>query len=425
MTPDWQELELEPKLIYALLEQGLQKPTLIQQRVIPVAMDGSDVLATAPTGTGKTLAYVLPVLQHLLDYPRPNPGQARALVLCPTRELAEQTARVCQQLAEPLGLTSLCITGGVNYGSHLEHLRKNLDIIVATPGRLIDYLNSEDFVAEDLEVLVLDEVDRLLDMGFRGSVERVLDEARHLQQRLLFSATADSRTFTQFSQLTLEAPQVITAEPPRREKGKIHQWLHLADNRPHKEQLLTHLLQQSTGRVLVFVRKRDTIAQLLHHLTVQKFPVASLTGDLSQSERQKRVAAFHSGSVRMLLATDVASRGLDIPEVAMVINFDLPRTGDTYVHRIGRTGRAGRKGVAVSLVEAHDMALLGRIERYLEQKVERRIIEGLRPATRFPDPHKQPKKKKKKKQGAGRKAASKSRQGPAKKSPGKKPPKRP
>lgn len=398
MSIDWQQLELAPELIHALLEQQLNKPMRIQQEVIPLALAGHDVLANSPTGTGKTLAYLLPALQYLFDFPRRKPGFARVLVLVPTRELAEQVGGLANTLAQAVQLKTLTITGGVNFGSHLAALEKNIDLIVATPGRLIDYLAAEQFSAEDLELLILDEGDRLLDMGFRDAVKQVQSEAPLLKQRLLFSATADHHALRAFSKNALSEPINVQIEPPKRERAKITQWIHLIDDQAHKNKVLIHLLKETTGRVLIFVRKREKVHALNAMLQAEGFSTLTLEGNLPQNERQLRLKAFHDLRSRILIATDLAARGLDVADIERVINYDLPQRGDTYVHRIGRTGRAGKKGIAVSLVEAHDASQLGRIERYLDVRLERRVIETLRPQFKFPDPHKSRKKKKKKHQ---------------------------
>ncbi|WP_194757120.1 ATP-dependent RNA helicase SrmB [Aliidiomarina indica] len=411
MTPDWAELDLAPELIHVLLERGLNKPTRIQQDVIPLAMDGRDIMATSPTGTGKTLAFLLPAIQHLLDYPRRDPGAARVLVLAPTRELAEQIGEQAEMLCAATGLTSLTVTGGINFGTHLEKLRKNLDILIATPGRLLDYLSDHKFSAEEIEIIVLDEADRMLDMGFRTPVEQIMNEAMNLKQRLLFSATADHSTLAAFGRIVLEKPEVVLAEPPKRERGKIHQWIHISDTLEHKKALLMHLVRSFNGRILVFVRKRERAHDVAEFLQQQGFGATALEGGLPQAERQERIKSFSSIRQRILVATDVAARGLDIPDVELVVNFDLPRKGDTFLHRIGRTGRAGKKGTAVALVEAHDAEHLGRIERYLGERIERRFVPELRPQFKFPDPEKAKKKKKKKKAGkvkAGKRAPTKS-----------------
>ncbi|MFU8783987.1 ATP-dependent RNA helicase SrmB [Aliidiomarina sp.] len=397
MNPEWAQLELDDVLVNTLLDAGLMKPTKIQLEVVPLALEGKDVLAASPTGTGKTLAFLLPAIQHLIDYPRRSPGSARVLVLAPTRELAEQIGKQAELLCDAAGLTSLTVTGGVNFGSHTGAFKENLDIVIATPGRLLDYLGGEKFSAEDLEILVLDEADRMMDMGFRTPVEQIINEAVNLRQRLLFSATADSHTLATFSKQVLATPEFINVEPPRREKGKIHQWVHVSDNVEHKQQLLKHLLGEFNGRVLVFVRKRERAHELAEVLQNMGYGAMALEGGLPQAERQARLLAFSNVKQRILVATDVAARGLDIPDVELVVNFDLPRKGDTFVHRIGRTGRAGKTGTAVALVEAHDAENLGRIERYLGERIERRFVKELRPTYKFPDPHKKSKTKKKKK----------------------------
>lgn len=393
MTPDWQDLELSSELIQALLEEGLKKPTLIQQLVVPHALELKDIFATSPTGTGKTLAYLLPLFQYLIDFPRHQPGSARALVLAPTRELANQIGKLAEKLGAATQLSTLTITGGVNYGSHLTVLEKNVDVVIATPGRLIDYLAAEQFSAHELELLVLDEGDRLLDMGFRGAVEQIQGEAPNLKQRFLFSATNDNQSLRAFSKAALNEAVIIDAEPPKRERGKITQWLHIADTLEHKVALLSVILKDYTSRILVFVKKRERVHEVNELLQREGFNCILLEGDLPQAERQKRLEAFNSLRSRILVATDVAARGLDVPDIELVVNFDLPVKGDTYVHRIGRTGRAGKKGTAISLVEAHDAIYLGRIEKYLGEKIERRFIKELRPQYKFPDPDKIAKKK--------------------------------
>lgn len=397
MTPSWQELELAPQLIDTMMQLGHQKPTRIQQLVIPEAMAERDILASSPTGTGKTLAFLLPAFQHLLDFPRHGPGGARVLVLAPTRELAAQIHLQAAAICEHTGHQSLLITGGVNFGSHLGALDGNLDIIVSTPGRLLDYLGQERFSAEDIEWLVLDEADRMLEMGFADAVNSVLAEARHCRQRLLFSATLEGGHLDRFVRQHLNDPALLDAQPPKRERGKITQWMHVADDAEHKFKLLQSLLAEFPRSVLVFVKTRERVEQLNAQLRETGVRVSALQGDMPQHARQEALAAFMQDKNAVLVATDVAARGIDIDDVKLVVNYDLPRRADTFLHRIGRTARAGRKGHAVALVEAHDAAMLGRIERYLGEKIERRVREGLRPQFKFPDPHKSTKKKKKKK----------------------------
>ncbi|RUO24419.1 ATP-dependent RNA helicase SrmB [Aliidiomarina minuta] len=397
MTPSWEELEIAPQLSEAMLSLGHKKPTLIQQQVVPEAMAQRDILASSPTGTGKTLAYLLPAFQHLLDFPRREPGSARVLVLAPTRELAEQIHLQAAHICKSTGHSSLLITGGVNFGSHLSVLDSSLDLIVATPGRLLDYLEQENFSAEDIEVLVLDEADRMLDMGFASAVSSILAEARHVRQRLLFSATMEGQHLTRFATQHLHEPAYIDAQPPKRERGKITQWMYTADDAEHKYKLLLALLAKHSKSVLVFVKTRERVMEINQQLRAAGIRCSALQGEMPQFDRQQALAAFSSGKNAVLVATDVAARGIDVEDVELVINYDLPRHADTYIHRIGRTGRAGRKGHAVALVEAHDAAMLGRIERYTGEKLERRVMQDLRPQFKFPDPHKSTKKKKAKK----------------------------
>lgn len=407
MTPSWQELDIAPSLIEAVLELGHLKPTRIQQQVIPEAMAAQDILASSPTGTGKTLAYVLPALQHLLDFPRSTPGSARVLILAPTRELAAQIHQQVTFVCQYTGHASLLVTGGVNFGSHLSAFESNLDIVVSTPGRLLDYLEQERFSAEDIEWLILDEADRMLDMGFANAVSGILAEARHVHQRLLFSATLEGSAIQRFTANTLQNPVFIDAQPPKRERGKIVQWMHIADTLEHKSALLRQLLNEHPLSTLVFVKTKERVVTLCQQLRQQNFRVSMLHGDMPQHARNQALADFTDGKNKVLVATDVAARGIDIEDVQLVVNFDLPRRADVFVHRIGRTGRAGRKGLAISLVEAHDADMLGRIERYLEEKIERRVIKSLRPQFKFPEPGKSKKKGKTKSKGSKLKTSKK------------------
>lgn len=403
MTPSWNDLDIAPELIEAMQQLDHKKPTRIQQQVIPEAIAAQDILASSPTGTGKTLAYLIPAFQHLLDFPRKTPGSARVLVLAPTRELAAQIHEQAKQLCHFTGHTSLLVTGGVNFGSHLAAFESNLDIVISTPGRLLDYLESERFSAEDIEWLILDEADRMLDMGFATAVHGVMAEARHVQQRLLFSATLEGAAIQRFSRETLQNPVFIDAQPPKRERAKIVQWLHIADTIEHKTALLQQLLNEHPQSVLVFVKTKERAIQLTQQLRSQSLRVSMLHGDMPQHIRSQALADFVEGKNSILVATDLAARGIDIEDVKLVINFDLPRRADVFIHRIGRTGRAGRKGLAVSLVEAHDAEMLGRIERYIGEKIERRVIKTLRPQYKFPEATRS-KKKKKKKDSKGKKS---------------------
>jgi len=394
----FEQFDLDNELLGAVKDIGFKKPTSIQQLVLPEAMAGKDVLASAPTGTGKTAAFLLPAIQHLLDYPRTKPGFPRVLILSPTRELALQIFEQAQLLTKYTNVKTGVITGGVNYGSHKEILTSTTDMLIATPGRLLEYIETEQFDAREIEILVLDEADRMLDMGFAETINRVVGEARWRKQTMLFSATLEGSGVLKFSKELLEEPVYLESNPSRKEKAKIHQWIHLADNKKHKLDLLCALLkQEDVKRAVVFANKRETVQFLSGKLYAEELPCAWLEGKMPQDKRNSAVERVRNGDVNVLVATDVAARGLDIDDVTHVINFDMPRKADIYLHRIGRTGRAGNKGTAISLVEAHDMAVIGKIERYIDEKLARRVIEGLRPLNKEARvPQKKPKVKKSK-----------------------------
>lgn len=376
----FEDFQLDPALLESLKAMGHTSPTTIQRMTVPLAMEARDILARAPTGTGKTASFLLPALQHLIDFPRRRPGQARVLILTPTRELASQVHRYACHLATDLELDIKIITGGVPYQPQEAMLKQNVDILVATPGRLLEYLDKGLFSAELVETLVIDEADRMLDMGFGDVVKTLAVEAQGRKQALLFSATLEGGGVGAFARELLNDPVFVESEPPRSEKAKIHQWIHLADDRNHKFALLCHLLkQEDVTRAIVFCKTREVVASLDGMLQQEGIACAFMRGDMDQKKRFQALGRFTKGEVSVLLATDVAARGIDIDDISHVINFDMPRSADTYVHRIGRTGRAGAKGTAISLVEAHDMRILGKIERYTEQSLKRRVIEGLRP----------------------------------------------
>lgn len=376
----FEQFDLDSELLAAVKELGYKKPTSIQELVIPEAMASKDILASAPTGTGKTAAFLLPIAQHLLDYPRTKPGFPRVLILTPTRELAMQIGEDSEQITRLTNIKTGVITGGVNYGSHSDILTNTTDILVATPGRLLEYIENEQFDAREIEILVLDEADRMLDMGFRETINRIVGEARWRKQTMLFSATLEGAGVIRFAKDVLTEPAFLESNPSRKEKAKIHQWLHLADSAQHKLSLLINILKQDdVERTVVFANKRETVQFLSGKLYAEELPCVWLEGKMPQDKRNKAIERFKNGEIKVLVATDVAARGLDIDDISHVINFDMPRKVDIHIHRIGRTGRAGLKGTAISLVEAHDMAVIGKIERYQNERLQRRVIEELRP----------------------------------------------
>ncbi|KOO13667.1 ATP-dependent RNA helicase SrmB [Vibrio xuii] len=410
MIRNFAELELDPNLLLAIEEMGYDRPTQIQAEAIPQALDGRDILASAPTGTGKTAAFALPALQYLQDFPRRKPGPARVLILTPTRELAMQVADQARALAKHTKLNIFTITGGVQYQEHADILGKTQDIVVATPGRLMEYINAERFDCRAIEWLILDEADRMLDMGFGPTVDRLSTECRWRKQTLLFSATLEGKGVEGFTADLLKEPAEIDAEPSRRERKKIAQWYHRADDMNHKLELLKKIITDQAERSIVFLKTRERLAELRAELEKAQIPCAWIQGEMPQDRRNNAIARFRDGTVNVLLATDVAARGIDLPDVSHVINYDMPRSADVYLHRIGRTARAGKKGNAVSLVEAHDQPMLDRVARYVKEEIKERFIKEMRPK------HKKPVfKKKNKKKDDKKKTAAKGKKKVAKK----------
>ncbi len=381
----FEELDLSPQLLKALHKKGYKRPTSVQAQTIPYALDGRDLLGSAPTGTGKTAAFLLPAIQHLLDYSRRKPGAPRILILTPTRELAMQVAEQAEELAEFTNLSIATITGGVAYQNHGEVFNKNQDIVVATPGRLMQYIKEENFDCRAVEILIFDEADRMLQMGFGQDAEKIAAETRWRKHTWLFSATLEGELLVDFAERLLNDPVQIEAEPSRRERKKIQQWYYHADNLDHKTKLLARLIKDfEMEKVIVFVRRREVVRELSDTLRKRGLRSTYLEGDMAQTQRNQAINRLKESVVNVLVSTDVAARGIDIDDVDFVINFDLPYSADTYLHRIGRTARAGKKGSAISLVEAHDYKLLGKIKRYTEEPLKPRIIEGLEPRTKAP-----------------------------------------
>lgn len=377
MIRTFAELELSPNLLRAIEEVGYERPTEVQAQAIPQALEGRDILASAPTGTGKTAAFILPTLQHLEDFPRTKPGPARVLILTPTRELAMQVADHARALAKHTSQKVFTITGGVRYQEHADILGTTQDIVVATPGRLMEYIEAEKFDCRAIETLILDEADRMLDMGFGPVVDRLSKECRWRKQTFLFSATLEGKGIADFTEDLLNEPANIDSDPSRRERKKINQWYHRADNMAHKLELLKCILVNQADRAIVFVKTRDRLAELRGHLESAQIPCVWIQGEMLQERRNNAINRFRDGTINVLIATDVAARGIDLPDVSHVINFDMPRTADVYLHRIGRTARAGKKGDAISLVEAHDQLMIERVGRYTKEEIKERYIKGL------------------------------------------------
>nr|WP_269782909.1 ATP-dependent RNA helicase SrmB [Photobacterium phosphoreum] len=382
MVKDFSELELDSELLRAIDEIGYSRPTVVQAQAIPHALDGKDVMASAPTGTGKTAAFLLPMIQHLQDFPRKKPGPARVLILTPTRELAIQVADHARALSKYTNLKVFTITGGISYDEHAELLGKTQDIVVATPGRLMEYIESDKFDCRAIECLILDEADRMLDMGFGKIVERINHECRWRRQSLLFSATLEGKGVREFSEKILNEPLEVNADPSRRERKKIQQMYLRCDDMNHKLALLANIITEQAERTIIFVKTRERLGILRGQLDAMGIPCNWIQGEMAQAARTNMITRFRDGAVNVLIATDVAARGIDLPDISHVINFDMPRTAEVYLHRIGRTARAGKKGTAIALIEAHDQSMMERISRYMQEDVPERFIHGLRPKTK-------------------------------------------
>ncbi len=304
---------------------------------------------------------LLPAIQHLLDYPRRKPGAPRVLILTPTRELAMQVAEQAEELACFTKLSIATITGGVAYQNHGEIFNKNQDIVVATPGRLLQYIKEENFDCRAVEILIFDEADRMLQMGFGQDAEKISAETRWRKQTLLFSATLEGDLLEDFANRTLNEPVKIDAEPSRRERKKIQQWYYHADSNAHKFKLLARFIEQEqVSKGIVFVRRREDVRELAENLRKRGIRSTYLEGEMAQTQRNNAIDKLKNGIVTVLVSTDVSARGIDIDDVSHIMNFDLPYSADTYLHRIGRTARAGKKGTAVSFCGSARLSSAGK-----------------------------------------------------------------
>ncbi len=373
------ELSLNPNLIKATKELGFEAATEVQAKAIPLVLDNKDLMVSAATGSGKTVAFLLPILHRMLAQAS-EPRAVRALVLVPVRELADQIVKAGKELTQFTEQYLVSITGGRDFKLQEKSLKRIPDIVVATPGRLIEHLENESFSLADIDVLVLDEADRMLDMGFQESVLNVMKYCPEQHQTLLFSATLPS-AIRRFAEEILVEPESVLVHHHREKHDNIRQQAVLADDVSHKEKLLQWLLANETyEKAIVFTNSKILAARLDGLMRYHKFRAAQLHGDVQQKGRQATIESFRSGKVNVLIATDLAARGLDVSGIDLVINFDVPRKGDAYVHRIGRTGRAGAAGESISLVTQQEWNLMSSIERYLKIRFERKVIKEL-PAT--------------------------------------------
>ena len=371
-------LGLCDELLKAVAEQGYTKPSPIQEQGIPAVLTGRDVMAAAQTGTGKTASFTLPMVQLLAAGERPKPKQVRALVLTPTRELAAQVEESVKNYSRHLNIRSTVVFGGVKIGGQIGKLNNGVDVLVATPGRLIDLYNQRAIKFDQLEVLVLDEADRMLDMGFIHDIRRIQKMLPAKRQTLMFSATF-SKEIKALAKGMIDNPVFVEVAASNTTADNINQRIHPVD-KSRKREVLTHLIQENGWhQVLVFSRTKHGANRLAKQLAASNIPSAAIHGDKSQGARTRALADFKAGKVNVLVATDIAARGIDIDQLPYVVNFDLPQVPEDYVHRIGRTGRAGANGLAVSLVSADEFKMLHAIERVINRKLEHTIVEGFAP----------------------------------------------
>lgn len=370
----FESLGLCDELLSAVSSRGYTTPTPIQTQAIPVVFEGKDLLAGAQTGTGKTAAFVLPIVQILSETVLPRKRRSpRALVLVPTRELAAQVSEQMQSYGRRLSLRSTMIYGGVNIQAQIERLHRGVDIVVATPGRLLDHVERNTIDLSKIEFLVLDEADRMLDLGFIDDIMHVVESLPSQRQNLLFSATY-SQSIKQLADELLDQPRRIEVARPNIAADAVTQAVYSVD-RNRKREMLSHLIRKGDwNQVLVFVRTRYGADKLTAELLFDGIKAAPIHSNKSQSIRTRTLAEFKRGELRVLVATDVAARGLDIERLPHVVNYDLPQVPQDYVHRIGRTGRAGEDGVALSLVCSAEKPLLYAIEELLEYEIPRQTI---------------------------------------------------
>ncbi len=371
-------LGLSPSLLKAISKKGYDQPTPIQEKAIPVILERKDVLASAQTGTGKTAGFTLPMLQILSQGQHLRHRPVRALVLTPTRELAAQVFANVKEYGEFLDLRGAVIFGGVNQNPQVKQLRQGVDILVATPGRLLDLINQNVLSLSKVEILVLDEADRMLDMGFLRDIKRIMNMLPPRRQNLLFSATF-SKDIKKLANGILHHPVQIEATPENTTVESINQKVYRV-SKAKKTSLIINLIDDGNWKqVLVFTRTKHGANKLCKKMVGAGITAAAIHGNKSQGARTKALAGFKNNSISVLVATDIAARGLDIPLLPHVVNFELPNISEDYIHRIGRTGRAGASGEAISLVCGEEIAYLRDIEKLVGMKISSEVLEGFEP----------------------------------------------
>jgi len=405
----FEALGLHASIVKAVAELGFTKPTPVQEQAIPAAIAGRDLLVSSQTGSGKTAAFMLPALHNLAneqgatsgrtpaqeaqsarargERPRFKPAQPKMLVLTPTRELALQVTTATSDFgAHMRRVRVVSILGGMPYPKQMQLLAKNPEILVATPGRLIDHMESGKIDFSQLQILVLDEADRMLDMGFIEDIEKIVAATPDSRQTMLFSATLDGVVGNMARRITKD-PMVIQIASAAKRHENIEQRVHFVDDLSHKNRLLDHVLRDSNvDQAVVFTATKRDADMIADRLNIAGFSAAALHGDMHQGARNRTLDGLRRGHVKVLVATDVAARGIDVPNITHVVNYDLPKFPEDYVHRIGRTGRAGRNGIAISLVNHAESMHVRRIERFTKQPIPVNVVEGFEPKRSAPAP---------------------------------------
>ncbi len=381
---DFSSLNLSKQILHAIADKGYKSPSPIQEKAIPAILSGKDIMAAAQTGTGKTAGFTLPMLEILSRGKKPQANQVRALVLTPTRELAAQVGESVHDYGKHLSLKSTIVYGGVKINPQMQKLRGGVDVLIATPGRLLDLFQQKAIKFDNLEILVLDEADRMLDMGFIHDIKKIISFLPKKRQNLLFSATFSSQIRTLAKGL-VNNPVEISVAPANSTVSKITQWIIPVDKSRKSALLLKLIKTHEWEQVLVFSRTKHGASRLAKKLISNGISATSIHGDKRQNARLKALADFKAGKARVMVATDIAARGIDIEQLPHVVNFDLPQVAEDYVHRIGRTGRAGQKGEAISLVCADEFNQLADIEHLIGKSLERKLFDGFEPDHNLPE----------------------------------------
>lgn len=379
----FESLNLPEELLRAVKDQGYTKPSPIQEKAIPVVLAGKDLMAAAQTGTGKTAGFTLPLLANLMKGERAKANQVRVLILTPTRELAAQIHESVKVYGKNLRLRSAVVFGGVKINPQMQILRQGVDILVATPGRLLDLQQQNAVRFKQLEVLVLDEADRMLDMGFIHDIKRILNVLPKNRQNLLFSATF-SNDIRKLAKGLVNDPVEVSVSPRNTTAENVEQCIYEVDKTKKSIVLSTLITDNDWKQVLVFVKTKHGANRLTKQLEARNIRASAIHGNKSQGARTRALAEFKEGQIKVLVATDIAARGIDIDQLPYVVNFDLPHVSEDYVHRIGRTGRAGNEGKSISFVCNEEFKLLKDIEKLTKQVIPRKTLAGFEPGTPLP-----------------------------------------